>query len=82
MEQTAKNLEGLCKCGHIRHQTLDGDRILQGIHRQRSRKQRYKSINTAIEFQTVCDAEIKANKAMADKEIRVMAMAFMGAIAE
>ena len=45
-------------------------------------KQGYKSTNTATKFQIACVAEIKANKATTEKETKVMATAFMGAISE
>ena len=47
-----------------------------------SKKQGYESTNASAEFQAACVAEIQQNRAATDKENKVMATAFTGAIAE
>ena len=47
-----------------------------------SNRQGYGSTNTVTKFQTACVAEIKGNTATANKETKVVAMTFTGAIDE
>jgi hypothetical protein len=47
-----------------------------------SKKQGYKSTDVAAEFQAVCIAEIRENRATTNKKNKVMTMAFTGAIME